>query len=333
MTVEPGIVPDQVGRRPIDAVIVTFEPDLDHLAASLDRVLSQVGRLLVVDNGSENISRLESLLATASHAELMSLGSNLGIAAALNVGLDWAMAAPQVPDWLLTLDQDTMLHEHAVERLLGAFEALDGGAFAEACALLAMRFRPIVPPRRLWAWVEGDVLLGNVGAFQERRMVITSGSLLRVGRLAGVRFDERLFIDQVDSAFCADLRRRGLRIVEYGDVTMAHQVGSSVVVRGRSRGYENGQRLYYIVRNSALLLCRGDLPVSVYVVQLLEWFRTYLLANGIRALPRALAILGCGLGDAALGRLGRRDYPFLRDPSSWSRRRSVGEQRGGSARV
>ena len=95
---------------------------------------------------------------------------------------------------------------------------------------------------------------------------------------------------------------------------MDHQIGNLIEVKGRVRRYETGQRLYYITRNSTLLMLRRQLPTSVYVAQLLSWAWAYVVVNGALACPREAVILLAGLSDGILRRLGQRRYWFLAEP-------------------
>lgn len=305
----------------VDAVVVTYRPDLDRLRAVLDRLLPQVRRVLVVDNGSRDQEALERLLSAHGQVTLLALGANLGVATALNLALDWARDVPEGPaTWLLTLDQDSVLATGAVARVLAAFATLDEQARAD-CALVAMSHRPRAE-HGPWASADRRLELGRVGPFHERLMVITSGNLLRLSRLDDVRFEDRLFVDQVDTAFCAAVRRRGGRILAYPEVMMDHALGTSFEHGRRQRSYHDAQRLYYIARNSTLLLGRGDLPPLVWAVQLAGQSRSYVAARGPASLARLLAALGLGLADAALKRLGRREYRVLAERHGSSARRA-----------
>jgi GT2 family glycosyltransferase len=135
---------------------------------------------------------------------------------------------------------------------------------------------------------------------------------------ADVSFEERLFIDQVDYAFCSAVREAGWRLLELKQVLMDHRIGREVPVGDGMRRYEPGQRLYYIIRNSAYLTFRRRLPPTVFLAQLLTWTRSYLGANGAKSFGRYVAIVSSGLGDCVLGRFGRREYRFLRESSTTS---------------
>jgi rhamnosyltransferase len=301
------------GAGSVTAVVVTHEPDVDALVITLLETSRQVSRTVVVDNGSQSqvelIRRLESLPGVA----LIRLDRNRGIAAALNLGVRRLAAEGHDHTWVLTLDQDTLLHPGAVDSLLGSLDLLDASTRDE-CGVVGLRHKPVEVPRGPWRWAERHVRVRDLGhRLRERRLLITSGNLVRREVAETIPYEEPLFIDQVDYAFCAAVRSRGWRILECTDVLMDHQIGKSVEAAGVRR-YETGQRLYYIVRNSTFLVLRRRLPASVYLAQLVSWGWAYAVVNGLSAVPREMAILVAGLADGILRRLGQRRYWFLAEP-------------------
>ena len=298
---------------PVAAIVVTHEPEIDALVLTLLETSRQVSRTVVVDNGSQSqvelMRRLESLPGVA----LIGLDRNRGIAAALNLGVRRLAAEGRDHTWVLTLDQDTLLHPGAINSLVGSLDLLDASTRDE-CGVVGLRHKPVEVPQGPWRWAERHVRVRDLGhRLRERRLLITSGNLVRREVAETIPYEEPLFIDQVDYAFCAAVRSRGWRILECTDVLMDHQIGKSVEAAGVRR-YETGQRLYYIVRNSTFLVLRRRLPASVYLAQLVSWGWAYAVVNGLSAVPREMAILVAGLADGILRRLGQRRYWFLAEP-------------------
>jgi rhamnosyltransferase len=313
----------------VAAVVVTYEPELPRFLAALAVTLAQVDRVVVVDNGSREQDRLAAQLAGVQGVETVLLADNLGVAAALNHGVRRLAAGEH--DFVLTLDQDTVLHEGAVATVLGAFNKLDATERGR-CGVLAMAHRP---PRR-WpsiadpgSWAGSGVEEGE--GFRRRRLLITSGNLVRRVVAETVPYEESLFVDQVDFAFSLAVRAHGWSLLEYTTVLMDHPVGQLLEAGGRTWRYEHGQRLYYIVRNSTWLVLRSRLPASVYVMQLATWARAYLHVNGSMALPRLAAVVALGLADGVRGRLGRRSYALLAEPAR-RRATALGPEAGSGTR-
>jgi hypothetical protein len=93
---------------------------------------------------------------------------------------------------------------------------------------------------------------------------------------------------------------------------MDHVLGEHYRDVGRVHPYENAQRLYYIVRNSSYLVLRRRLLVRYYVVQVVVFCGAFVSVNGVNSLPLCVAVVVRGILDAALGRMGRREYPILK---------------------
>jgi glycosyltransferase involved in cell wall biosynthesis len=90
------------------------------LCGNLAALAPQVGKLIIVDNGSSAES-LEPVEAAAQRlgATVVHLGSTLGIATALNTGLRFARE--QGFRWLATFDQDSQATTGMIEEMARAF--------------------------------------------------------------------------------------------------------------------------------------------------------------------------------------------------------------------
>ena len=101
------------------AVIVTYCPD-EEFRQSILQLQGQVDQILVVDNSphSQYWNLLEKLKSEFSF-ELIINGFNLGIASALNRGVQYAQRNHF--QWLLTLDDDSHLPPQFVETLLRTY--------------------------------------------------------------------------------------------------------------------------------------------------------------------------------------------------------------------
>ena len=107
----------------VGAVIVTYNPDVIQLQKNVSSISPQVDTVIIVDNGSKNVTEIRKLSANYDNLYLQELGINQGIAKAQNQGL--ATLKEGKLDWAVTLDQDTVLPNRYVSRLLDASEDLD----------------------------------------------------------------------------------------------------------------------------------------------------------------------------------------------------------------
>jgi rhamnosyltransferase len=284
-------------------VVVTYQPDLARLRYVLQSAGAQVDDLVVVDNASSNSREVAAVVGELEGAGFEQLTANRGIAAALNAGVSRLVAGGC--SWLLTLDQDTILRAGAVQEVLGELDRMPDG-LRRSTAVVGMS-RGLPPPRgRRRRWVERALVVAEHGPFTERLTVITSGNLVRAQVFGSVRYDEDLFVDHVDTCFCADVRRTGLRVLEYRRPTMDHRLGATVRLRRGRRVYEPAERIYYHTRNGLVLLLRGDLPVRVYLRDVLGLSSVYVEVHGLGSVRSCAGVVARGMWDGFRRRLGPR---------------------------
>jgi len=207
-----------IQRSQICAVVVTYFPKAeceDNFAA----LAPQVGMVLVIDNGSSP-ETLE-FVATAARrvgATVVRLGSNLGIATALNAGLE--IAREKGFRWLATFDQDSRCTPGMIEEMARVREcypqyerlAIISPSYVDRVQGFAVR------QRRSEAAGEGWRILPTT---------MTSGNLVNVEIATAIGgFDDSLFIDYVDHEFCLRLRSHGYRVVEATHATLLHSLGT-----------------------------------------------------------------------------------------------------------
>jgi rhamnosyltransferase len=230
-------------------VVVTHHPD-SGFAGRVTRVHPQVGALVIVDNGSHDaeLGMLRELAARGSVA-LLCNRENLGVAHALNVGVQRALAGGY--SWALLLDQDTLVDPDMVERLLEAQASCpDGNRVAAVGSRVRDPTGRSTEPLRLDA--KGE-------QWEEVESVITSGSLLSLPVYAALGgFRDEFFIDYVDTEYCFRARAAGYRIIETLRPLMSHTVGAptphKLLWSTTWTSNHSADRRYYIARNNTVLL-------------------------------------------------------------------------------
>jgi rhamnosyltransferase len=207
-----------IERSHICAVVVTYFPKAD-CADNLAALAPQVGKLIIVDNGSSAES-LEPVEAAAQRlgATVVHLGSNLGIATALNIGL--RLAREQGFRWLATFDQDSQATPGMIEEMTRAFESYPQ---RDKVGIVTPRH----VDRRLGFIVRDRGGEAKGEGWRVIPSTMTSGNLLNVAIATAVGgFDDSLFIDYVDHELCLRLRGQGCRILEATRATLLHSLGS-----------------------------------------------------------------------------------------------------------
>lgn len=244
-----GTIRQALEPRDVCAVVVTYFPkaeDADHLRA----LASQVGRVVIVDNGSRGAS-LQYLehAARTFDAVVLRMGRNAGIAAALNVGLIHARESGY--RWLLTMDQDS---EPAPSMLAEMAAALRASPDVARVAVLA----PQHVDHRMGMSDPQREILASAIPWRSLITAMTSGNLVAIDAATEVGgWEERLFVDFVDHEFCLRLRQHGWRIRLAPRAQLRHSLGRMEFHRllGRSLlvTHHSSDRRYYISRNRMIL--------------------------------------------------------------------------------
>ncbi len=185
---------------------------------------------------------------------------NSGVAHALRVGVNYA--SKYKPDWLLFLDDDTVLMDNAVDRVLGLINNL---------------------PRFVLDRV-GAVLMGSVDSdcgIGEVMYGIFSGTLVKADVAARVCCKDDFFLDQADFDMYSRIRELGYLTLGINCRLVDHRLGTKrwSKILHKSIDYEPPWRYYYIVRNSTKLLIEGRMDTAFYIRQLIDYGVRILLAD------------------------------------------------------
>ena len=238
------------------AIVVTYHPEM----AALLKLLSQLNRetdFLVIDNGSPEADRFkDSILAYSRCLEYRQLMENVGLARALNHGLEEAQRRNY--RFALLFDQDSSLGDMYVESLLGAYQdALD----LSSEKIAAIGPRVINPqtrrqtPFKLLSRIffrSDRPFYGNRHLFQAD-FLITSGTLLPLSCLDDVGpMKASYFIDNVDLEWCFRAKARGYALAGTDRAILYHAIGersNNPLVRKGLLAKHNPDRTYYSSRN------------------------------------------------------------------------------------
>ncbi|MFT8868547.1 glycosyltransferase [Liquorilactobacillus nagelii] len=201
----------------IGALLVTFNPNIPKLKESLNRIINQVSKVIIVDNGSNNISSIKKL-SVQLEIKLLDLKKNYGIAGAQNRGFEFFFKNNF--KWVLTLDQDTMVPFDTVKKMRASKKFKDSST-----AILAMKYYdPSWKPAQIKRATEKQKETET-----QKWRIISSGNLVRTDIWNLVDgFDEWLFIDQVDFDFNAKVILAGYKIWQVNNLIMEHEIGKSI---------------------------------------------------------------------------------------------------------
>ncbi len=245
----------------VAAVVVSYNPVVDELAAFIDELDKQFSTVIVVDN-SDDPDIKATLLQRFSDGPcvLVPLSSNQGVGMAQNRGIETAFSAGA--DFVVTFDQDSRIGEGYVRTLLDAFvhASLEHTVAA-------------VGPRPVDAATGENYVNVSEGATRKVSTLMSSGMLISKMAYEMVGpMDTSLFIDLVDWEWCFRARKKGFVVMLEPSVVLFHRLGEShtSTVIG-AIGEPLPFRHYYAFRNYLLLVRMGYVP--------LLWKLKYLVIN------------------------------------------------------
>lgn len=213
--------------------IVLYNPSIDNLKKNIKEIEKIADYIFLIDNNSKNFNLIKKI--QKGNILIKSNSSNLGIAKALNQILE--LSYERNVDFLLTLDQDSILSEDIIKEMLKYINCKD---VAIVC--------PVINDlNRIKQVVQKEEIL-------EVNRCITSGSLmnLRVCKSVGF-FDEKMFIDYVDFDYCKRIILNDKKILRIKNAVLDHEIGK----RSKRRFLfwqvyptnHNANRIYFFARN------------------------------------------------------------------------------------
>lgn len=239
----------------IAAVTVLFNPlelGINKIMNNINSYLPYVNKLYIIDNSSS--SNISLFLDNPKINYLLNANKG-GIAGALNLACE--LAKKENFEWILTMDQDSSFDDGVFLNYLRSVEIF----------LInnknAVSFSPLIKNNNiksknfsLKAIIKKNILkknsIQNTPKIIFPSRVITSGNILNIPAWEKVnKFDELLFIDQVDFDICHKFLRCNYKIICFTDIVLNHFLGvkSYKTLFKRKTPLESDFRLYYIIRN------------------------------------------------------------------------------------
>lgn len=222
--------------------VVVYNPRVSILD-NIESYLPMLEKLVVVDNSTSKNEYVESL-KQRSDVEVINMGGNKGIAAALNAGCRRLVEIGC--DVALTMDQDSVFPAKHADNVLSAVEKL-----LETHAIVGLDYEV------------RDDLENNLGANGEPLFIdvdywITSGNFISLETFQEIGgFNEELFIDYVDTEFCQRIRSAGKAICYLPGYALDHEIGNPIQFSLFGKTYQamnhSPVRYFYRYRNCVYL--------------------------------------------------------------------------------
>lgn len=218
----------------IAGMVTLYNPTQENLK-NIEKYVDLIDCVYIIDNSSTDNSKL---IPKKNKKKMVYLPNykNLGIAEALNIAAKKAL--DEGYDWLLTMDQDSIMTVGVLKKLIMFVEKNDTSNIG-----IVSPYHDVDTNRK-----KMDVEV------EEKVEVMTSGNLLNLDlykKIGG--FKSWLFIDSVDIEYCLNLRKNGYKVIRLNNVVMKHTLGNTVVHKIWCKRFicsnHNAIRRYYMVRN------------------------------------------------------------------------------------
>lgn len=221
----------------VAGVVILYHPD-DTVVQNIQSYLPHVEKLYVADNTEGKMSDIALQLSAQNKVQLLYDGSNEGIAKRLNEAA--SIAIKEGFQWLLTMDQDSRFEEGSLQNY---FSCADNYLHKNKTAMFGVEH-------------EKEKEISQSCEPVEKNRLITSGSLLNITLFQTVgKFNEQLFIDEVDFEYCYRARLKNHLIVQFQNIFLTHAIGVSSQhhslknLRVTKRALHSPKRMYFMVRN------------------------------------------------------------------------------------
>lgn len=239
----------------ICSVVVFYNPDAS-VIGNIHALLQQSDYIVIVDNSSspETIDKIKEEFLYEEKVKFIFNTENLGIAAALNTGVEYAKSAGY--SWVATFDQDSSIPNGFMTEMLNSYYLFPNNSLVR---IISPLYRDITTGKTISAG-ENKVYDKDrhVLPFRVIDTTITSGNLVKIELFSEIGlFDEKLFIDMVDHDFCLRCVNNGFQILETANAILNHNLGSpnqfTIFNRSISSTNHSSIRRYYMMRNRIYL--------------------------------------------------------------------------------
>lgn len=231
----------------INTVIVIFYYPTKEQINYIYRYIKLGLNLVIVDNSDNNIKYINILdIEKNNKITYIKMGKNMGIAYALNLACN--LVYKKNEKYVLTMDQDSQFKNNDLMIFIQNSEQLLEKNYDIGIIGVQTRDTDKV-----------DNMSNERGEkFKEVDTIITSGNIVNLNLWDKIgKFDENLFIDQVDHEYCYRLRKNKYKIIQHTEIRMSHKIGNPIIKRIMfykmiSRNHSPIRR-YYQIRNTLYL--------------------------------------------------------------------------------
>ena len=241
----------------VAATVILYNPDEISLLLNISSYINDVDKLYVIDNSDFSLSsKIVEYFLSINHIEYINLRGNKGIAYALNYAAISAIKAGY--DWLMTMDQDSKATPSMVNKLMSFVYDNRNKHLGIVAA------RPI--------FTDETVEVSLIPKYEYVDVVISSGNVINLAAYEEIGgFENKLFIDSVDTDFCLSLHLFKYKIIQLNTALFLHRLGDCkrkyfLGFIKMTPTFHSVVRRYYITRNRYYLFDK-------YKYEFRDWIR------------------------------------------------------------
>ncbi len=249
-----------ISRQDMCAVIVLYRPESSALAHA--KRLSTRLPIIAIDNTEIEHQKLKKNFDFFCH--YWTNGQNLGIATALNIGMNIALEKNK--KWCLLLDQDSIIDDCFLDSI-SATPSNSGNIAALTPIYYAQNLEKYGDLIQVGSYGIHRIKLDDNLSRQQKPFLpvsyaITSGSLVNLSAIEDIGLhDEGLFIDFVDIEWGLRANYKGYQILANTNATLTQQLGDEPIkLLNRKIVNHSPMRHFYYFRNVFLMLRKPHVP-------------------------------------------------------------------------
>lgn len=261
----------QLLAEKIATVTVTYNPSILGLVEQINTLPKQTIKV-IVDNGSgpEDIKNIQRSISNFENIHLIKSEKNIGLAAGINLGVNYLSQIDQCPELVLLLDQDSVPEAESIKNLLIGYRELQDQGHNVGCVGPLL----IDPDTGLthgfhqmtrFRWMRAYPKIGSLTPVPCANLN-GSGTLVPVKlfqQLGGL--DKMLFIDHVDTEWAFRVIAHGYSLWGIPNAIFKHSMGEASTrfwfFGWRIWPVRSAWRHYYLFRNAAILFKRSYIPI------------------------------------------------------------------------
>ncbi len=223
----------------IAGLVVLYNPPND-IIENIKTYINQLDVLLVIDNSEKANEEIVNSIKNFSKVIYVANNKNLGLAAAINYGINFAKQREY--DWLLTMDHDSEFTTGSLEMMLGYIYNNDITQIGVVAPLQLNKFENIAE---------------RPSNIEQILTSMNSGNLLNLAVNSKIGpFNEVLKNDYIDHDYCLRLNFLGYKVIRINKAVLNHNLGRITKHFNFLVTNHSAERRYYITRNRLYLMSK-----------------------------------------------------------------------------